>query len=338
MMFLRKILLGFLIFLLILAGYFFVVPVPKADKITWGVNFSQKHAQDLGLDWRETYSAILDDLEAKNIKLLSHWDLIEPQEDQYSFDDLDWQIIEAERRDAKIILVVGIKTGRWPECHIPDWAQNLSKEEQQKEVLELIENIVLRYRDSEAILRWQAENEPFFPFGLCPWQDKEFVKKEIELVKSLDEQKRPVVVTDSGELSWWIQAAKLGDIVGTTMYRKVWSKELGMYVDFPLPPAFYWQKARLIEKLFGKKVIVAELQAEPWGPKLLYDSPREEQKRTMSLKQFQKNIKFAKKTGLDEFYLWGAEWWYWLEEKFPDDEDAAIWEEAKANIRRDEIQ
>jgi len=58
----------------------------------------------------------------------------------------------------------------------------------------------------------------------------------------------------------------------------------------------------------------------------LYDSPLEEQKKTMDLEQFKKNIEFAKKTGLKEFYLWGSEWWYWMKEiqKQPE-----IWDEAK---------
>jgi len=33
----------------------------------------------------------------------------------------------------------------------------------------------------------------------------------------------------------------------------------------------------------------------------------EEQEKTMNLERFQKNIEFAKRTGLDTFYLWGAE-------------------------------
>lgn len=322
----KKVLLGILVFLLVFVGYFFVSQPPQAEKITWGVNFSQKHAKDLGLDWQETYLAILDDLGAKNIKLLTHWDLLEPKKDEYFFNDLDWQIETAKEKGATILLVVGMKTGRWPECHIPDWAQNLSDKEQQKQVLELVENIILRYRDSQAVEKWQAENEPFFPFGLCPWSDKEFVKKEIELIKSLDGKMRPVVVSDSGELSLWLGPSKLGDIVGTTMYRKIWSKEFSRYVSFPLPPAFYWRKAQLIERFFGKKVIVVELQAEPWGPKLLYDSSPKEQAKSMNLEQFRKNLEFARKTGFDEFYLWGAEWWYWLNEKQNQPE---IWEEAK---------
>jgi len=322
----KKILLGLLILSLLLISCFFIGRPPQPEKIDWGVNFSQKHAELLGLDWRETYSALLKDLGVKQIKLLTQWNLLEPVPTQYNFDDLDWQIKEAENQNAKILLVIGMKTGRWPECHIPDWAENLSKEEQQDKILKLIENIVLRYQSSEAIWAWQVENEPFFPFGECPWVDKTFLKKEIQSVKSLDLKSRPVVISDSGEGSFWITAAQFGDIVGTTMYKKVWFRQLNTYVYYPLPPVFYWRKAQLIDKIFDKKVIVGELQAEPWGPKLLYESPIEEQEKSMNLERFESNIEFAKKTGLDKFYLWGAEWWCWLKVK---QNKSEIWHEAQ---------
>jgi len=145
-------------------------------------------------------------------------------------------------------------------------------------------------------------------------------------VKSLDHLKRSVVVSDSGEGSFWIQAAQLGDVAGTTMYKKVWFRQIGIYIHYPFPPAFYWRKAQIIKNFFDKKVICIELQAEPWGPALLYDSPLEEQRKTMNLEQFRYNMEFARKTGLDEFYTWGAEWWYWMKEKQNQPE---IWEEAK---------
>jgi hypothetical protein len=311
--------------------FFFVGESRPAKKISWGVNFSQKHAHNLGLDWKENYLALLDELGVKRIKLVTHWDLLEPQKDVFNFGDLDWQIQRAQERGAKILLVIGQKTPRWPECHFPDWVKKLGKEEREKRVLNLIKNIVLRYRHSPAIWAWQVENEPFFPFGKCPPPDKEFLKKEINLVKSLDSKKRPIVVTESGEFSPWTKAARLGDIVGTTLYRKVWVKELKVYFHYPFPPVFYARKAFLIKKLFGKKVICIELQAEPWGPVLLYDLPPKEQKKTMDLEQFRKNIEFAKNTGFDEIYLWGGEWWFWLKEK---QKDPQIWEEAKKLFTR----
>ncbi len=309
---------------------FFVGSPPEAKEIKWGVNFSQKHAQNLSLDWKETYSALIDDLGAKNIKLASYWDLIEPEKDKFYFDDLDWQIKKAEEKGVNLLLVIGMKTPRWPECHVPEWAKNLSKEEQQKKILNLIQEIVQKYRERVSIQAWQVENEPMFPFGECPWIDKDFLKKEIDLVKSLDYKNRPVVISDSGEGSFWIQAAKFGDIVGTTMYKKVWFSQLGMYVHYPLTPTFYWRKAQIIKNLFNKKVICIELQAEPWCPALLYDCSLEEQEKTMNLEQFQKNIEFAKKTGFDTFYLWGGERWFWMKEK---QSNPAIWNEVKGLLK-----
>jgi hypothetical protein len=324
---LKRFLLVLLFLILIFLSYLFIGQAPRAKEITWGVNFSQKHAKDLGLDWKETFLALLDDLKARNFKIAAHWDLLEPEEGKFYFDDLDWQINEAEKRGAKVFLVIGMKTTRWPECHIPDWAKNLSKEEQQKEILELIGKIVSKYRGSTpAIWAWQVENEPFFPFGVCPWVDKKFVKKEVNLVKSLDPQKRPVIMADSGEGSFWIDSARFGDIPSTTMYRKVYFRQIKMYVEYPFPPVFYWRKAQIIKFFFGKKVIVGELQAEPFGPVLLYDLPLEEQEKTMNLERFKKNIEFATKTGFDTFYLWGSEWWFWMKEKQGKPE---IWNEAK---------
>ncbi len=316
--------LGSLIIFIIFFCYLFIGSAPKAGKITWGVNFSIKHARNLGFDWKEVFTALLDDLGARNFKIAVHWDDLEPKEEEFNFDDLDWQIIEAEKRDAKVFLVIGMKTTRWPECHLPEWAKSLSKEEQQEKILKMIEKIVLRYKDSKSIWAWQVENEPFFPFGICPWVDKKFLKKEINLVKSLDN--KPVIEADSGEGSFWIQAARYGDIPSTTMYKKVWFRQINSYVNYPLPPVFYWRKAKIIKFFFDKKVICGELQAEPFGPKQIYDISLEEQDKTMNLRRFKTNIDFATKTGFDTFYLWGTEWIYWMKAK---QNQPNIWLEAK---------
>lgn len=324
--FLKNMLFFILIFLLFLTFYFFVGKAPQVEKINWGVNFSQKHAQNLELDWKETYLALLDELKFKKIKLAFHWDLIEPESGEYNFNDLDWQIDTAKEKGAEILLIIGMKTSRWPECHIPKWAKKFKKEEQQKAILKIIEEIVLRYNQEPTIFAWQVENEPFFPFGECPWIDKKFLKEEVKLVKSLDGLKRPILISDSGEWSFWIEAARLGDIVGTTLYKKVWFHQLGRYVNYHFPAVFYWRKAKIIKTLFNKEVIDVELQAEPWCPTLLYYCPLKEQEKTMNLEQFRKNVEFAKKTGFETIYLWGGEWWYWLKEK---QNQSEIWQEAK---------
>lgn len=322
----KKILFGIIVLFLIFISYFLIGSAPKPEKISWGANFSQAQAAYLGLDWQEVYLAMLGDLKVKRLKLITNWNHLEEKPGEYNFNDLDWQIERAKENKVEIFLVIGMRAPRWPECHIPEWAKGLSKQEQQDNVLRLVEKIVSRYRNEKSIVMWQVENEPFFPFGQCPRTDKEVLKREIVLVKSLDAQDRLVAISDSGEWSFWITAAKLGDTVATTLHRKIWFKEIKKYISYPLRPVFYWRKAQTIKKLFNKEVIGGELQAEPWCPGGLNECSLLEQKKTMDLEQFRENIEFAQQTGLKEFYFWGAEWWYWLKETQGQPE---IWNEAK---------
>jgi hypothetical protein len=311
--------------------YFFIDKPKESENITWGIDFSQMQTETLKLNWKETFLAIINDLGAKKIKLHTQWDWVEGKKDDYYFDDIDWQIKQAEQNNVKIIYVLGIKTGRWPECHTPTWFENSSKEEQQLKALEYIKKVVLRYKDSKAIEYWQVENEPFFKFGECPswyYDGGEFLQKEVELVKSLDND-RKIVISDSGEQSLWLKPAKIGDIVGITMYRKVWFHlfdGVGFYYEFFLNPIAYFRRAQIIKNYFNKNVICIELQAEPWTQSVYVDSSVKEQAKTMNLEQFKKNIEYAKKTGLDTFYLWGAEWWYWMKTS---QDSPEIWNQAK---------
>ena len=89
--------------------WLFVGSAPVPAEVAWGVNFSQMQAQALGLDWEKTYLALLDDLGVKNIKLLVQWDFVEGKKDQLYFSDIDWQLQQAQSRNAKIVYVVGLK-------------------------------------------------------------------------------------------------------------------------------------------------------------------------------------------------------------------------------------
>ena len=304
---------------------FFFVGFSQKQEVTWGVNFSQKHATGVGLDWREVYTALLEEMKVRDFKIAVHWDQLEPEEDRFSFEDLDWQMQRAEEKEAKVTLIVGMKTPRWPECHVPTWAGEYSKEDQQQEIREYIEAVVSRYKDSTALYAWQVENEPFFDFGSCPWRDTDFLKEEIDIVHSLDSV-HPVIITESGEFSLWNKAASYGDIVGVTLYRKVWFGEFNSYVSYPHTSTTYSRRAQLINTFFGKDVIGIELQAEPWGPNPWQEMSLEEQSKTMNEARFTNTIEFAERTEISRFYLWGAEWWYWMKETKG---DATMWEKAQ---------
>ena len=311
---------------LIFIAYFFIGFANQAKNMTWGVNFSVKQTEFLELNSRETYSAILNDLGAKNIKISVYWDLIEKEKGVYDFDELDWQIAEAGKNNTSIILAIGMRVPRWPECHLPTWARDLSKTEQQTEILNMLQTLVLKYKDSSVLSMWQVENEAFLKFGACPWSDDDFLRREVAFVR-LNDPNHKIIVTDSGELSLWIKASQVGgDIVGVTTYKKVWQEQLHMYVSYLFPSVYYNRRADIVKNVFKQKVIGVELQAEPWCANSIMNSSLEEQEKTMNLKQFKNNVEFAKNTGIDTFYFWGAEWWYYMKTKY---NNSDIWDEAK---------
>lgn len=190
---------------------------------------------------------------------------------------------------------------------------------------------VERYRDREVITTWQVENEPFLVFfGECPPLDVDFLEQEVSLVKKLDSS-RPVLLTDSGELSVWYRAAKRGDQFGTTMYRMIYKGGWG-YVTYPIGPNFFRAKERLVRLLTDQDHFsVIELQAEPWASGWVANVPLEEQFITMNERLLEENVTYARRVGFEDIYLWGGEWWYWLKVKkdYP-----VVWEKGKELFRR----
>jgi len=324
---LKIIFLILLVVFLIIFIYLFVGKPNPAEKVEWGVTFSKRYALDLGLDWQKTFLAILDDLKVKKIRVIAYWDEIEPEEGEYNFDDLEWQLLEIERHGGQAIFALGRRMPHWPECFEPTWAENLSEKEKEEKILVFISNTVNYFKDRPSIKIWQIENEPFLrTFGKCPGLDKEFLDKEIALVRHLNSTRSiPIMITESGEFSTWIGGARRGDIIGTSLYRKVWSKTLG-YVKYPIPPVFYQRKSNLIKFLFDiDEIIAIEVQAEPWGDKSVQDMTNEEQDISMNFEQFNDVLEYTRKAGFEKAYPWGVEWWYWRKERGDD----GFWNRAK---------
>ena len=329
----RKILTVLLLIFLALA----LLSIRKTpERVEYGVSFSLFHSNELGLDWQKVYDAILDDLGVRRFRLSAHWQLTEPKDDEYDWYPLDYQIKRAGEMDAKVIFAVGRRLPGWPECHEPSWAKDLSDDKKQAEVLEYMTTVVNRYKGSPAISYWQIENEPFLTFFArehCQdFLDKEFLKKEIDLVRSLDPD-RTILVTDSGELGLWYKAYQLGDSFGTSLYLYVWNHTLGP-VRYPVPPAFFKIKRNIVEMLFNNsptadrasETLLIELSAEPWLLESTNPTPLEVVLGRMDIEKFNKVLEFAQNAGFEKQYLWGAEWWYYMmkEKKHPE-----FWERAK---------
>lgn len=318
--------------ILILIGLLFLYfnlpgPAPRED-VHLGMTFSARYATDLGLDWRETYLALLHEVGVKKLRIPVYWDLVEPEPGKTNYADVDWQLREAEKAGAEVILSVGQRVPRWPECHIPSWAKEKSAYDRQQALKGFLAETINRYDQEKVITTWQVENEPFLVFfGECPPLDVKFLEEEIALVKALDhEVKRPVLVTDSGELSVWFRAAARGDLFGTTMYRMIYKGGWG-YVTYPLGPNFFRAKELLVRLLTDQEnFMVIELQAEPWASGWVANVSLPEQFITMNEKLLEENVTYARRVGFQDIYLWGGEWWYWLKVKkdYP-----AVWEKGK---------
>jgi hypothetical protein len=280
----------------------------KHESGEFGATFSKKFCEELGLNWQEVYAAVLDDLKIRDLRLPAYWDEIEHVEGVYDFSDLDYMVKEAGSREARIIITLGRRQPRWPECHSPAWNNKKTPEESEASILRIIEATVNRYKDNNHIVYWQIENEAFLDtFGVCPPLNRSFLESEIALVRSLDDRK--IMITASGELSSWKNEGQLGDIFGTTMYRVVYDKMFG-FVRYPIPASFYRLKANLANIDYDRAVII-ELQTEPWVAKgKMNYLTQAEVDRSMSIEQFKANLQYAINVDFKQTYVWGVEWWY----------------------------
>ena len=297
------------------------------DHIDYGVSFSKLHADELQLDWKEVYGAILDDLGVRRLRLTAHWPMIEPKPGVFQFDELDYQMNEALSRDASVILVVGRRAPGWPECHNPDWSKDLSQDEREQHVLSYVASVVNRYKHHATLKYWQVENEAFltkFAPEYCGGFSERFLDTEIALVRSLDPE-HPILLTDSGEVGRWYRAWKRADVFATSMYLYVWFEPFGP-IRYPMGPWYFRAKLNVLELLFGKKpAILSELGAEPWLAQPIADSSLEKQLARMSFDKFNEVIDFAKHSSFSEQYLWGAEWWFYMKQRgYPE-----FWNRAK---------
>ncbi len=325
----KKISVWILGILLVLGGILFVLARKEVpEQITYGISYNVPYVYELGLDPDKVFDAFLYDLGVRNLRMSAHWTLIEPEKDQFEFAWMDTDIKKAEAVGANIIFGVGRRLPRWPECHVPSWAKDLSWEEQKNEIRSYIEAVVLRYKDSPAIQYWQIENEPYlgvFAYDHCGELDEAFLAEEIALVRTLDPS-RPILVTDSGNLGTWNGAFSKGDAFGTSVYVYFWNPELGQFKTV-LPPWFYRVKERIMSLVHEEKeTFLIELSLEPWLLEPVRQVPVEVQYSRMDAQKFDEIIEYAKDTRYAHQYLWGGEWWFWLREQGNDE----MWNKGKA--------
>lgn len=308
-------LLFILIFPFIL--YLYLSPI-RNQEVKYGLNFSNKYATELDQKWKETFDYILKEVPTKKYRVAVYWDEVEQVRGSYDYSNIKYQLDALEKYpESEVILVLGRKVIRYPECHSPKWWEELRSDQERKEaLLTYVEKTITELKGYKSIKYWQVENEPMFPFGDCIRLSNlnEILEAEVALVRKLDPS-RKIIMQDSGEGGFWLPSVKLGDYLGISIYRKVWFDYLGIFIDrsfplkYPLGPSFYKIKAFMLG-IPMEKIKATEVQAEPWGPVRNYLLRNDEVDTTMSESDFVTVFENTKQTGFDEFYLWGVEWWY----------------------------
>jgi len=290
-----------------------------------GTSFIPAYAESLGLDPKQTMDALIKDVGVKHFRLVSYWDQMEPQKGQYDFSLLDWQFQKAEAAHAKITLSLGLRQPRWPECHMPTWADSEPVSQWQPQLQDYIAQVVNRYKNSPALDSYQVENEYFLKgFGTCTNFDRSRLVSEYKL----DPVHTAIVARSNNALG-----VPLGnpqpDEFGISIYKRVWDASVThRYLEYPFPAWFYAFVAGAQKIVTGKDMIIHELQAESWSPsgEPLSQLSLNEANKSFNAQRFVDRLKFAKGTGMREVYLWGSEYWYY---RLVHQNDPSLWNVAK---------
>jgi hypothetical protein len=304
----------------------------RNDPLVFGATFVPNYARYFELDPKETLQAMIDDLGIKRFRLVSYWNIHEPQPDQYDFSELDWQFDMIEAAGGEVALAIGLRQPRWPECHGPEWAMAKTVPEWTDDLNEYMGEVIDRYKDRTSLVEYQLENEFFLSvFGECPDFSRERLIKEAEYVKSKDPD-TTLVISRSNNAIGFPMGEPQPDKFALTVYKRVWDKNLTKrYYEYPFPSWFYGFLAGGGEILTGKDLFVHEIQTEAWLPVgySMKTAPVAELYKSLNPKRLEKRLAYGVNTGMRTIDLWGVEWWYHMKTKR---EAPEIWETAKTEL------
>jgi hypothetical protein len=251
---------------------------------------------------------------------------VEPEEKgRFNFKQLDELLGKCADAGLEVCMVVGMKGPRWPEFHIPQWAtpmdpedgdadEDISRDQQLcADCLDYVETVVNHVQGMKCIVAWQVENEPMDRAGeRRQIVGLEFVAAEATLIRRIDKQLRPIVIT-----AWcWSfkhdsdvkDAIRHSNILGLDVYSKVRGDDTTGEKRCRMLPSHYSQLANSK----GRGCWITELQAEPWNPSTFDANDME------SL--------LEKVREFDTIFLWGFEKWLDLRNNRDEHE---MWEAVK---------
>lgn len=298
--------------------------------LRFGVSFIPAYASSLGIDPQQTMDALIHDIGVRHFRLVSYWNQMEPEPEQYDFSSLDWQFRKAEAAGVKITLTVGLRQPRWPECHEPKWIDTREPLDQwQPQLEDFITHVIERYKNSPSLESYQLENEYFLKgFGDCNDTSRSRLVDEYSLVKRLDPA-HPIIVGRSNNALGFPIGQPTPDQFSISVYKRVWDAGVThRYLEYPFPAWFYGYLAGVQKLYTGKDMSIAELQAEAWPPhgQDITKTSLTEQNKSMNAQRLSERFDYGRATGMKDIDLWGAEYWYYRKQVLHDD---SLWKIAK---------
>ncbi len=315
---LRRLLLAFIGIIIVALGSMYgiaqwYIHSESSEPLQLGVSFIPDYATSLGVNPQANFDALLN-IGVKQLRLVSYWSDIEQTPGKYDFSQLDWQFAKAETAHAQIILTVGLRQPRWPECHAPSWVAGEPTSVWQPQLMNFMQAVVNRYKNSPSLQSYQLENEYFLlGFGTCTDFSRSRLIAEYNLVKSLDPT-HPVIVGRSNNALGFPVGQPQPDAFSISIYKRVWDAGVtGRYLEYPFPAWFYGYLAGVQKIFLHKDMIIGELQAEAWPPnqQSIPQASLAEQNKSLDATRLQARFEYGKATGMRDIVLWGGEYWYY---------------------------
>lgn len=285
----------------------------------------------------EALAAILEATGVRAVRISVQWDEVEPRQGDYDFSLTEELLRVAGEHDAGVMLSVGIKAQRHPEFYVPDWAfagTNFKEWDVISEdpvlrarALEMVKNVTAHFAGNNAVDSWSAENEPYIASHRSDHYSlsREYVAEVVATIRANDPAGRPVAINHAQHYVMdrrWREALADSDVLAQSMYPRrnidlAGVRAIANIMELgPLMPNYAFQAREA--RAAGKQFWVTELQGEPWtdeDSRLL--SPANPSA-NLTAGQLEENVVYARKTGAERIYLWGAEWWLYQAQQFED--------------------
>ena len=337
--------------LLILVAYIanaFANPIPlplssrsSTPQVKYGFSWSFENADWYGLNSRDAYVKLLDEVKFDWVRLSIFWDR-HVKDGELNLGEIEFAIREAEKRDIKVIVVVGAKTPYHPEYHLPDNIKNQIKfgdtitvdHPIADDLLEIDRIVVQELSKYPNISYWQVENEPFLANIDNLKIGPDLLGAEVDVVRGNDLGHRPIILNHVGPAAFDRQYKKLfeimkpGDILGVNSYLKTQGVNLfsvsvfGREIRVPWPKWLFWPvqswvflspdytrlRSEAAEK--GLDLWVLEMQADPYVRSI---SEAQRKDYFFDTGDISRGNDYLEASGVDSIGFWGAAFWLYRE-------------------------